>query len=290
MAEHPPTIAQVVRDAIERSAAQLDAHEAGGFAGSDPHAVHQARVATRRLRSDLRTFEPFLDERWATGLRGELRWLTAEPGAVRDIEVMRDRLRAHADDLTPAEADTVRHVLRRLDADREAARATLVASMRSSRYVALKAALAEAAKRPRLTGRASKEPERALADVVRRPWKKLRRAVYSLGPHPSDEGLHGVRIRAKRCRYAAEACAPVFGKPAQRFAHRIADVQDVLGEQHDGVVAGAWLAKTAPECRPEEAFALGRLAEIEHRAADDARSEFTHVWARARRKRLRRWM
>src|SRR3954447_4266938 len=133
MAEHPPTIAQVVRDAIERSAAQLDAHEAGVFAGSDPHAVHQARVATRRLRSDLRTFEPFLDEKWATGLRGELRWLTAELGAVRDIEVMRDRLRGHAEQLPPSEAETVGQVLRRLDADREAARVTLLSSMRSAR-------------------------------------------------------------------------------------------------------------------------------------------------------------
>ena len=50
--------------------------------GDDPESVHQARVATRRLRSDLRTFEPFLDERFAAELRGELRWLGAELGAV----------------------------------------------------------------------------------------------------------------------------------------------------------------------------------------------------------------
>jgi CHAD domain-containing protein len=289
LAKHPPTVAEVVRSAIARSSAQLDAHEPGVFAGADPRAVHQARVATRRLRSDLRTFEPFLDEKWATGLRGELRWLTAELGAVRDIEVMRDRLRGHAEQLPPSEADTVGQVLRRLDADREAARVTLLSSMRSARYAQLKAVLAEAAQRPRLSRRASKRPDRALGRVVQGRWKKLRRAVDKLGPNPPDDALHGVRIRAKRCRYAAEACAPVFGKPARRFARAVAGVQDVLGEQHDGVVAGAWLAKTADECSPGEAFALGRLAEIEHGAANDARREFTRVWKRARRKRLRAW-
>ena len=290
MAKHAPTVAEVVRTAIAKSAAQLEAHERGVLDGDDPHAVHQARVATRRLRSDLRTFEPFLDEAWAANLRGEVRWRPWELGAVRDVEVMRDRLRGHAEQLPPGDADTVGHVLRRLDADREAARAILLASMRSTRYAELRAALAEAAKRPRLSRRAGKRPERALGQVVRDRWKKLKGAVDKLGPHPADEALHAVRIRAKRCRYAAEACAPVFGKPARRFAREMAAVQDILGEHHDGVVAGAWLAKTAQECSPGEAFALGRLAEIEHRAAADARSEFTHVWRRARRQRLRAWM
>ncbi len=290
MAKRPPSIAHVVRTAIVKSSEQLEAHEPGVFDGVDPHSVHQARVATRRLRSDLRTFEPFLDEKWAANLRGELRWMTSELGAVRDIEVMRDRLRGHAEQLPPSEADAVGHVLRRLDADREAARATLLSSMRSTRYARLRTALSEAAKRPRLSGRATKRSDRALSRVVRNRWKKLRRAVDKLGPAPPDEALHAVRIRAKRCRYAAEACTPVFGKDARRFAQAMAGVQDILGEHHDAVVAGAWLAKTAEECSPGQAFALGRLAEIEHGAAQDARGDFRRVWKRARRKRLRAWM
>ena len=289
MGKSSQTVASVVRDALAKSSAQLAEHERGVFEG-DQHAVHQARVATRRLRSDLRTFEPFLDERWAKTLRGELRWLTSELGAVRDIEVMRDRLRGHTEQLTPEDADTVGHVLRRLDADREAARVSLLSSMRSIRYSQLRAALSEGAKRPRLSARAAKRPDRVLGRVVRARWKKLERAVDKLGAMPSDEALHAVRIRAKRCRYAAEACAPVFGHEANRFAREIAAVQDVLGEHHDAVVAGAWLAKMAQECAPSRAFALGRLAEVEHLAADRSRAEFADVWKRARRKRLRTWM
>ena len=57
-----------------------------------------------------------------------------------------------------------------------------------------------------------------------------------------------MRIRAKRCRYAAELASPVIGKPARDLAVALARVQDVLGEHQDAVVADAWLAKTAPEC------------------------------------------
>jgi CHAD domain-containing protein len=126
--------------------------------------------------------------------------------------------------------------------------------------------------------------------VVEKRWKKLRHAVANLGPAPSAEALHAVRIRAKRARYAAEACVPVFGKPAKRFARAITEVQDVLGEHHDATVSSAWLAKTAHECSPGDAYALGRLAQIEHDAADAARVEFGDVWKRARRKKLRAWM
>jgi len=281
------TVNDVVRDAIAKSYARLIEHEVGITEGKDPEAIHQARVATRRLRSDLRTFEPFLDKRFAARLRGELRWLGADLGAVRDVEVMRDRLRAHAATLPVAEADAVKYVLRRLDADREAARATLLASMRTTRYSQLREMLADAALYPQY---ASSRPDTTLTGVINQRWRKLKHAQRKLGAEPSDDALHNVRIRAKRCRYAAEACGPALGKAAKKFAKAMADVQDVLGEHHDAVVSLAWLAKTAPECTSGQAYALGRLAEIEHAAADASRAQFRTVWKRASDKKLRRFL
>lgn len=281
----------MIRDAFAGAQTRLDRNEAGVIAGREPEAIHAARVATRRLRSDLRTFEPFLDARAAARLRGELRWLTADLGAVRDIEVLRDRLRKHARQLPPAEAATVMPILRRLDADRLAARDTLLAAMRSSAYRELRSHVAAAASHPpyALDGQ-GQHGRRALAKVVRERWKKLKKAVDRGGDEPSDDVLHAIRIQAKRARYAAEACVPVFGKDARRFASAMTEIQDVLGEHHDAIVAGTWLAKTAHEVSPGEAYALGRLGEIEYQASLDARREFRHVWKRARRKRLRRWL
>ena len=80
--------------------------------------------------------------------------------------------------------------------------------------------------------------ELELGDLVATPWKKLRDAVQDLDDDPPDEDLHAVRIRAKRARYAAEAVAPAIGKAAKRFASAVADVQEVLGNHQDAVVAG----------------------------------------------------
>jgi len=99
-----------------------------------------------------------------------------------------------------------------------------------------------------------------------------------------------LRVNLYGVRHLADACVPVFGDPAREFAAAMARIQDALGEHHDAVVGGAWLAKTAHECTPAEAYALGMLAEVERDSADAATAEFATVWETARRKRLRRWL
>jgi CHAD domain-containing protein len=125
---------------------------------------------------------------------------------------------------------------------------------------------------------------------VRPRWRRLRRAVDNLGPVPSDASLHEVRIRAKRCRYAAELAVPVIGKPARELASAVTRVQAVLGEHQDAVMADKWLAKTAPECNPPDAYALGMLAEIERGLSVRARAAFAGAWDAARDRRLRDWL
>jgi CHAD domain-containing protein len=135
--------------------------------------------------------------------------------------------------------------------------------------------------------------ELELGDLVRPPWKKLRDAVDDLGDDPADEELHEVRIRAKRCRYAAEAVAPAVGKAAKRFAVAVAGVQEVLGEHQDAVVAGQWLrahAAAGAGGRVERAFVAGELAALEDAAADDSRAEWPDAWQQAKRRSLREWM
>jgi CHAD domain-containing protein len=284
------TVSAIVQRAITQSYERLIAHESDLRISDDPESVHQARVATRRLRSDLQTFSALVDPEWATDLRAELRWLGAELGAVRDLEVRRDRLREHAGQLPTAEAEAARRVVRRLDADRAAARSDLVATLTQARFAHLRVKLGDAAAHPAITdaGRACGSAE--LTRVVRKRWRKLRRAVRQLGDHPSDEALHLVRVRAKQCRYAAEACEPAFGKRARRLARAMTKVQDLLGEHHDAVTAGAWLTKTAHECSPAEAYAIGMLAQIERGAAAEARAAFPALWRRIDTDRVRGWL
>jgi CHAD domain-containing protein len=284
------TVADVVRLALSSSVDRLLEHEQGVVAGSDPEQVHQARVATRRMRSDLRTFQDFLDPDWANELRAELQWLGRELGEVRDIEVMLDRLRNDARALPDAHHEQAEHVVRRLVADWHGARRHIVDALADERFRALRDRLIAAAGHARVTPWAHLRATEALPPVVRKPWKKLRSAVEELDDDPPDAALHEIRIRAKRARYAAEAVAPVFGKPARRYARAIEAIQTVLGDHQDAVVAAEWLAKTATECDHEEAFAAGMLAAREAEAARAARAEFPDTWRAARREKLRAWM
>ena len=64
-----------------------------------PDSVHRMRVATRRLRSALRSYGKVLDRAATDPLGAELKWLAGELGADRDHEVLTDRLTAALDEL-----------------------------------------------------------------------------------------------------------------------------------------------------------------------------------------------
>jgi CHAD domain-containing protein len=284
------TVADVVGAALDASVDRLLSHEAKLSDDSDPEHVHQARVATRRLRSDLRTFRDFVDEAWATDLRAELRWLGGELGEVRDIEVLSDRLRADVARLPTTEQPAGERLVRRLSTEWRASRERLSEALETPRYKTLRDHLVAGAQHPRCTPSANVCAVDALPAVVRRPWKKLRRTVDALGTDPSDDALHATRIRAKRVRYAAEATVPVFGKRARRFAAALARVQEVLGDHHDAVVARAWVAEAVRESAATDAYAAGMIAEMETGAADAARDAFTDAWSKAGRPKLRTWL
>src|SRR5580765_4735325 len=61
--------------------------------GDDPDALHDFRVAVRRMRSVLKSTQELFDEEWLKALRAELRWIGGELAAARDLDVLLARLR-----------------------------------------------------------------------------------------------------------------------------------------------------------------------------------------------------
>jgi inorganic triphosphatase YgiF len=254
--------------------------------------LHQMRVGARRLRSDLRTFRPLIERSWADGLREELRWLGGVLGDVRDLDVMIERLHEESGDL---ERDLGR-LFKTLEERRGRVREALRTALATARYLELLDRLVEAAESPDLTPAAARPCGEALPPLVRRSWKKLRQAGRALGQESGDDEFHRVRVLAKRARYGAEAVAPALGgrrgKDACRFADRAADLQDVLGELQDSVVARETIMGVARET-PEAGgfnFAAGRLVERELQRRELQRAYFPSAWKRLDRKKLRRWM
>lgn len=273
------TVSQVVGRALATSVVHLLRHDAVMRLDADPEGVHQARVASRRLRSDLRTFRATLDPEWVEPLREELRWLGTVLGEARDADVLLARLRGRTEMIPPTEAPGVAQVIEALQQRRKEAHTTLIASISTDRYVVLLDRLVEAARRPVVVPDKDVPVKEIVADLLEGPWRHLRGAVKQAGKRPGDVELHTVRIRAKRMRYAADTVAPILGKPARRFADEAADLQATLGEHNDAVIAGSWLRTWAAVRRSgDAAFAAGMLAGIERAAANDAQARWRKAW------------
>lgn len=283
-----PSAAEVLTAALAASVTTLLQRDPGVRLGGNPEDVHQARVALRRLRSNLRTFGALLEPEWGGRVREEAGWVAGELGAVRDREVLLERLEKECADLEPQDQRAARGLTQRMEAELEAARTEMRSAFDSERYLDVVELLIEAARRPRLTPEASTPAAEVLPALVRRPWRALRRAVQALPENPPDPALHRLRILAKRARYAAEAAAPVVGTPATLFAKRAAGLQTVLGEHQDSVVARAWIREAAGT--GHRAFVAGLLYGIEHAHGRQAREDWPAAWEMLSKRSLRAWM
>jgi CHAD domain-containing protein len=262
-------------------------------------AVHQLRVATRRLRSGLRAYGPLLDSEWAGPLREELRWLARGFAAARDAEVQLARLVGHAQELgrlggadEDEVADVQAFLRRRLGAEQEAGRAEGLSLLASERYLHLHDTLVAAANEPAVLTEAERPCAEALPPLAKRAWHRLDKAVRKLDLDDPDELWHAARIAAKRARYAADACAPALGKPAEKLAGQLSRVTDVLGEHQDAVVATHTLARlaTAGRVPARTAYWLGVLHAHERGLALAARERFAEVWQDVSRPKYRHWL
>lgn len=282
------TLTEAVTAAIAGSVVRLMRHDAMVRVG-DIEAVHQARVATRRLRSDLGTFEGLLESDPGDDLRDELKWVTALLGDVRDADVLIERLSSRMA-VIPGPAAGQRAILGRLNARRDDARTRMLAGLRSQRYAILLDRLVTIAIDPPLSVDGDRLARPLLPRLVSRPWAKLDKAVEHLGNDPSDQALHAVRIAAKRARYAAEAVVPVVGKPARRFAEGVAALQQSLGDYNDTVVAREWLGEVASHLGAVGAFYAGVLTERERLLGGEALSNWREAWRKLDRKKLHDWL
>jgi len=279
-----PTAHQVIQSAIASSVARLLLQLPAARLGNDPEGVHQARVAARRLRSDLKTFEPLLDSGWSADLHVQVRWLIDELGAVRDNDVLGLKLFDIVAGQPEIDDEAARGVFHQVRLEHRRERRRLLRHLDDDRAIELLDHLVAASAAPATVERAARPARDVLPKLVRKRWKRLDTAIGGLGHPPAAADLHKIRILAKRLRYATEAVAPATGKQARKFAKDAASIQDALGELNDATVIGAWLAATANRLDGPAAFAAGQMS---RQLAMNARTE-ERQWRSAHRDMKRR--
>jgi CHAD domain-containing protein len=240
-----------------------------------PDAVHQLRVAARRLRAALRVYERLLPD--TERLRTDLQWLGRQLADARDLEVQEEHLTAAVGTLPsdlvvgPVSARLTRH----FSPAAATARETVTTALASKRYRRMLDGLARLLAEPELPSRASRPAAKELPKHLRRAYRKTKRRL-------SDDTLHRARKAGKRYRYSLEAAEPAVGKQAKEARQRAKAFTKVLGEHQDGTVAQPVLRDLGMQAHlaGENGFTYGLLLERERARCARAEEASPASWRR----------
>ncbi|MDQ0031126.1 CHAD domain-containing protein [Arthrobacter bambusae] len=215
------------------------------IATADPEAVHNARLALRRLRSVLSCYRGMIP-RLPRQAREEVDWLATSLGESRDAYVLAQRIRLSLDTNDSWKSpEAVHAAVEELEASSARLAAALGGHKRSKRTVrAARAALLEVP-----AGTKYQPPTADLAERLQARWERLQ---HSLGeqagtsdPEVRNAAFHQARKDVKCLRYSVEAIADAFSHHAFGVIQPAIGLQRVLGEQHDAVVATEWIRELA---------------------------------------------
>ena len=203
-----------------------------GARSGDAKAVHQARVATRRLREAM----PLLDagkpgrqiERLARELTGVL-------GTVRELDVALLMLAEleRTGGIPASAVECLRQVLgeERSALHKETARRIDECDMERLQRKALKTLEKRGGRRKRAEDR--QEQVAAARRRAARRAARLEAAIDTAGAIYLPERLHQVRIAVKKLRYALEIVRDLSGSRAEARIRILKRSQDLLGRMHD---------------------------------------------------------
>ena len=220
---------------------------------SDDEALHDFRVALRRLRTWERAFRPFLRGDLSKKLRRRLRNLARDTGASRDLEVHLAWLAEQRRSLGRRQRPGLRWLLTNLRERKAKADAVLEHDV-DARFARLESklhgALATYREKLRLRddGRGVPLPPfaQALAPRVRDAASDLRDHLARVHSAADERDGHEARISAKRLRYLLEPVAKTI-PGAGEIVDRLKSLQDVLGDLHDAQVFGEEISTLAAE-------------------------------------------
>ena len=277
-----PSAGQFLHTALSEQVAALQAADVL-LRTEQPDAVHQVRVAARRLRGTLAAFRDVLDRAATEPLREELAWLSGQMAEARDAEVVLQHLRAVVAAepvelvLGPVAARLQQTELREARAGLD--RALLTVS--EPRYLRLLDDLYALLAAPPFLARAEETAKSVLRDAARRSARRLRRrltAARRARESARAEALREVRRAATRVRYVTAIGRDELAH-VTALARAARKVREVLGPLQDTVVTREYSRRLgiAAAAAGENSFTYGRLHAVEQARAERAEREFGDI-------------
>ena len=253
--------------------------ESGVISAKDIEDVHDMRVALRKIRSSLIIFRNFLDPEWLDKTEEGMKKTLSVLGALRDLDVILEKAETYLKN-EKIDASALSVFYETAAKDRRSAHKEAVAYLKSEEYEAFKKELKETFESgvylgtPRINKKGDVGPVR-IRDVL--PvilYEKTADIVayheWMDGPFIYVDKLHRLRIAAKNFRYTLDFFKDCLGDAAGQLIKEFKELQEILGDFHDAVVAVEVIESYAArieEMRDDEAAVSGsskdRLKELE---------------------------
>ena len=287
-----PTQAGMV--VLSSQLAHLLASEPGTASGRDPEALHDMRIASRRLRSAMLVFGRAFSRRAMRSFERDITWLGELLGRVRDLDVFLLWLRAYSRKAPESDRTVLEAIIQEREAAKLKEQQALVQALASERYTAFKSALAEFLHQPgeALAGHKQGRVSRFADKSLRRLLRDVRSKAEAAGTDALK--LHRVRIASKRVRYAAEFFASLYRDRLTDFVRLCKDIQDTLGLLHDAQTQLAYVESLPEAADPAVAAARRRLRRALKRQAWRQYRAYVRLrpglLSRRGRKRVRGWL
>jgi len=248
-----------VEEGLARRSSELVAAARRVRTGGDPEAIHDLRVATRRLTAALRAWESLMPAKAGRGACDALRRLRRRVGRARELEVHVALAESRRPDAgaNPRVVDTILERLHERLARRRRAAMKRVSPRRLKRLMGrVEAATAGVRERGRNHPGATAE---ALA-VERGNAERAGVALRSAARRPDDVTLHEARLRVKQWRYLLECLEEAMPDAPWQAAEPLRRIQTLLGDIHDRALLRDVFARHAlrpiPEAEREHLDAL----------------------------------
>jgi CHAD domain-containing protein len=273
-------LAELCRVLLRRHFRRMLAAERQAKNGDDHEAVHELRVATRRLRATLSVAANVAPQRKVQAFRKALQQVARAAGQVRDCDVFLLDLAAKEAHLPEEQRHELAPLRNALAAQRAGALEAMVAAYSDDKHAAFKHEFAEFIAREDTSWDETPKVRDLAGSMIYRQYEVLRAkaggAQLEEALFSNIEALHEVRIEAKRLRYLLETFSDVFGERIDQAVAPLVALQDSMGALNDSAVAEQYIAGLPAEAIAQPALAAYLGERTAHR--DGAMHDIARRW------------
>ncbi len=295
------TVGEATRKLLRPLFLRMQLHESGTYLGDDPEELHDMRVMLRRMRTAFRMAKPYLDLTELASIRQGLRKTARALGAVRDMDVFRQKTEAYLA-RTGVDREELAPLIRVWDVEYARRRNEMLAYLNSKRYGRFKQATWACLDTHLPDRDAAASVRETVPLIVNEQLEALLSQGELIGlPDAPLSAYHQLRIKVKHLRYTLRFFRDVLGPEVKSALKLLEALQDTLGDLQDAAVAvshlraviehGTWERPLQAETRwhawvgairPVDTLSKGLAKYLSAREAEIAlyMTEAPEVWGR----------